>query len=35
MPSTVYEDLEGPHQSCVTASAQMTTLDKEIHLLSH
>lgn len=35
MPSTVYEDPAGPHQSCVTLSAQKPTLDKEIHLLSH
>lgn len=31
-PSTVHEDLAGLHQSHVTSSAQMPTLDKEIHL---
>lgn len=35
MPRTVYKDLAGPCQPCVTTSSHMLTLDKEIHLLYH
>lgn len=35
MPRAVYEDLAGPCQPSVTASSQMPTLDKEIHLLHY